>query len=93
MLYERNGIFARALSRDRILRNINILADEAHWRLPKCPDGASTDQVPADYRGGMGQGRGRKNDDAIIRASTVDVVSLAKGRMAWKKTTIGRIAM
>lgn len=32
------------------LRNINILAGEAHWRQPKCPDGASADQVPADYR-------------------------------------------
>jgi len=44
------------------------LADEAHWRLPKCP-GAASDQVVADY------------DDAIIRASTVDVaVSAAEGR-------------
>lgn len=46
-----NGISARASLRETgTLRNINILAGEAHWRQPKCPDGASADQVPADYR-------------------------------------------
>jgi hypothetical protein len=48
-----DGMSACASSRrDRTLRNINILADGVHWRLPKCPDGgASADQVPADYGG------------------------------------------
>jgi len=38
-------------TRDRTLRNINILAVGTHWRLPKCPTGASADQVPVEYGG------------------------------------------
>lgn len=72
---------ARRRARDRTLRNINILAGGAHWRLPKCPDGAAADQVPADYEEG----------DAIIRASTVDVASITpeEGCATRKKTNRG----
>lgn len=44
-------VCTRVIARDKTLRNINILAVGAHWRLPKCPDGASADQVLADYGG------------------------------------------
>lgn len=69
------------VARDTTLRNINILAGGAHWRLPKCPDGASVLIRCWQITEG----------DAIIRASTVDVASITpeKRRATRKKTNRG----